>query len=167
MGLSLSGINELISLSADSIISIDKVEFWLLKNQEEYNYLKSLRESELPPLSNDATEEDKFLDLYEQLDEVSRYHKYEPYCKEQLEIYTSIKNDTEKLDKWLSTNENFYYEELIHFSVNYLDYLGNNKEYHLKVFSYFNEDEELDLYVNGEDFDSVRGLEQLLRLNIG
>ena len=158
-------LQELKSLSADSIISIDKVEFWLLKYQDEYNHLKYLREGELPPLPNDATEEDKFLDLYEQLDEVSRYHKYEPYCKEQLEIYTSIKNDTEKLEKWLSTNENFYYEELIHFSVNYLDYLGDNKKYHLKVFSYLSED--LDLYVNGEDFDSVRGLEHLLRLNIG
>lgn len=160
-------LQELKSLSADSIISIDKVEFWLLKYQDEYNHLKYLREGELPPLSNDATAEDKFIELYEQLDEVSRYHRFEPYCKEQLEIYTSIKNDTEKLDKWLSTNENFYYEELIPFSVNYLDYLGNKKEYHLKVFSYLNEDEELDLYVNGEDFDSVRRLEQLLRLNIG
>lgn len=163
----LKSINELKSLSTDSIISLDKIEFWLLKYQDEYSHLKFLREGKLLPLSNYATAEEKFVDLFEQLEEVSRYHKFEYYCKEQLDIYASIKNDTEKVEKWLSTNEDFYYEELIHFSVNYLDYLGNKKEYHLKVFSYLNEDEELDLYVNGEDFDSVRRLEQLLRLNIG
>lgn len=153
------------SLFDNNIISIDKVEFWLLKYQDKYNHLKSLRVGKLSSLSSDAKEEDRFVDLFEQLEEVSRFNRFEPYCKEQLEIYTSIKNDAEKLEKWLRTNENFYYEELIHFSVNYLGYLGNNKEYHLKVFSYLSED--LDLYVNGEDFDSVRGLEQLFRLNIG
>lgn len=127
--------------------------------------MKLLREGELPSLSDYATEEDKFLDLYEQLDEVTRYHRFEPYCKEQLEIYASIKNDTEKVEKWLSTNEDFYYEELIHFSVNYLDYLGNGKEYHLKVYSHLNKD--LDLFINGKDFESIKELEKILRLNIG
>ena len=153
MGLSLSGINELIYLSADSIISIDKVEFWLLKNQDEYNHFKSIREGELPAISNYATAEGKFVDLYEQLDEVSRYHRFEPYCKKQLEIYDLIKNDTEKEEKWLGTNEDFYYQELIHFSVNYFDYLGNDKEYHLKVFSHFNKD--LEFFINGKDFEST------------
>ncbi|WP_425077281.1 hypothetical protein [Psychroserpens sp. S379A] len=164
MGLSLSGINELIYLSADSIISIDKVEFWLLKNQDEYNHFKSIREGELPAISNYATAEDKFVDLFEQLEEVSRYYKYEPYCKEQLETYTSIKNDTEKLEKWLSTNENFYYEELIHFSVNYLDYLGDNKEYHLKIFSYLNKD--IGLFIDGKDFESTIELIEKFNQNI-
>jgi len=149
----LKSIKELISLSTDSIIPIDKVEFWLLKYLKKYNYLKSLREGELPPLSNNVTEENKFIDLFEQLDEVSRYHKFESYCNEQLDIYASIKNDTEKVEKWLSTNEDFYYEELIHFAVKYLDYLGNDKEYHLKVFSHFNKD--LEFFINGKDFEST------------
>ncbi|MBR9846269.1 MAG: hypothetical protein GYB35_09260 [Algicola sp.] len=165
MGLTLYGINELTSLSADSIISINKVEFWLLKYQDDYNYLKSLREGELPPLSNSVTPEDKFVYLYKQLDKVSRLHRFEPYSKEQLETYALIKNDTLKLKNWLNINESFYYEELIHFSINYLNYLGNGKEYHLNVFSYPNED--LGLYVKGEDFDSIRELEELIRLNIG
>ncbi len=146
-------IKELKYLSTDSIISIDKVEFWLLKYQDNYNHLKSLREGELLPLSNYATAEDKFVDLYEKLDEVSRYHKFESCCKEQLEIYASIKNDTEKVEKWLSTNEYFYYEELIHFAVKYLDYLGNDKDYNLKVFSHFNKD--LEFFINGKDFEST------------
>lgn len=144
-------LQELKSLSADSIISIDKVEFWLLKYQDEYNHLKYLREGELPPLPNDATAEDKFVDLYEKLDEASRYHKYEPYCKEQLVIYDLIKNDTEKLKKWLSTNEEFYYKELIHFSVNYLDYQG--EIIHLKISSLFNKG--LELFINKEDFKNT------------
>lgn len=153
MGLSLSGINELISLCADSIISIDKVEFWLLKYEDEYNHLKSLRKGELPSLSNYATAEDKFIDLYEQLDEMSRYHKFEPYCKEQLEIYALIKNDGLKIKEWFRTNESFYYEELIHFSVNYLDYLGNDKEYLLKIFSYQNKG--LEFFIDVKDFEST------------
>lgn len=161
----LKSIKELISLSVDSIISIDKVEFWLLKYQDKYNHLKSLREGELPPLSNDAAEDDKFLDLYEHLEEVSRYYRFEPSCKEQLEIYASIKNDTVKVWKWLSTNKDFYYEELIHFSLNYLDYLGNDKQYHLKIFSYLNKD--LELYINGKDFELIKEIEKIVRLNIG
>ena len=148
------------SLFDGNIISIDKVEFWLLKNQDQYKNFKSLRESELPNLSNYVTAEDKFVDLYEQLDEVSRYHRFEPYCKEQLGIYALIKNDGLKLKEWFSTIESFYYEELIHFSVNYLDYLGNGKEYHLNVFSHFNK--EMELFIDRDDFKNTISLSCIL-----
>lgn len=144
----MKSIKELISLSTDSIISIDKVEFWLLKHQDKYNYLKSLREGELLPLSNYARAEDKFVDLFEQLEEVSRYHKFESYCKEQLEIYTSINNDTVKVRKWLGTNEEFYYGQLVHLSIGYLDY--QEKGNHLKVFSHLNK--KLEVFVDKKDF---------------
>ncbi|MFV9552472.1 hypothetical protein [Algibacter sp. PT7-4] len=126
--------------------------------------MESLREGELLPLSNYARAEDKFVDLFEQLEEVSRYHKFESYCKEQLEIYTSINSDTVKVGKWLRTNENFYYEEFIHFSVNYLDYLGDNKEYHLKIFSYLNKD--IELFIDGKDFESTIELIEKFNQNI-
>ena len=105
----------------------------------------------MPPLSNYATAEDKFVDLFEQLEEVSRYHKYEPYCKEQLEIYTTIKNDTEKVEKWLDSNEDFYYKELIHFSVNYLVY--QEEINHLKISSHFNKG--LELFIDKEGFSNT------------
>jgi hypothetical protein len=91
---------------------------------------------------------------------VSRYHRFEPYCKEQLEIYTLIKNDGLNLKEWFNTIESFYNEELIHFSVNYLDYLGNGKEYHLNVFSHFNK--EIELFIYRDDFKNTISLSYIL-----
>ncbi|WP_417859774.1 hypothetical protein [Winogradskyella sediminis] len=155
-------ISEFESLSDKGIYCIAKIEWWLLKLQDEYN---NMREEEskhhmtfieknwvkLPHYFDSRTPEEKFLHLYDTLDTISELHKDEKYFKQEMAIYKAIKNDSEKVKKWLSKNEHLGAEKYFMFS---LDYFGEEdemeNEFHLQVS--FLKDSHKTIFIDRNDF---------------
>ena len=138
-----------------------KIEWWLLKHESNYSYVKAIENIKntfevdgkdviLPSLQNPPSEEERFICLFEALEKLSQLHKNENYFKQEMAIYISIKENTEKLKLWLVKNEVFGADKYVCFLVDYLDYLGNGEEYHLNVF--LEKDRNFNLFVDREDF---------------
>ncbi len=101
---------ELNDLSDSGLYSKDKIEWWLLKFEEEYNNLFNFFEAEKvnfthPRNLSKYKEEAQFLDTYEVLLKVADFYRNEIYFKEQVELYDSIKDSTAQLNSWLETNK--------------------------------------------------------------
>ncbi|WP_282136019.1 hypothetical protein [Seonamhaeicola maritimus] len=154
-------INELQSLSSDSIFSIAQIEWWLLKHEGDYHKAKHINDSKylyeiegrivrLPDSFGNPTNEEKFIDVYKRLNDLTQLHRNESYFKQEMAIYHNLKDKPEKVKQWLEKNERFGADTYVTFLIDYLDYDINDEEYHLKVF--FLNNEELDVYVNREDF---------------
>lgn len=101
---------ELKDLSDSGLYSKDKIEWWLLKFEEEYNNLFNFFEAEKvnfthPRNLSKYKEEAQFLDTYEVLLKVADFYRNEIYFKEQVELYDSIKDSNAQLNSWLETNK--------------------------------------------------------------
>ena len=167
-------IEELKSLSNDSIFSIDKIEWWLLKHETFYKQTKRINDSKhlyeiddrivrLPDNIGNPSDEEKFIDVYESLNNLSQLHRNESYFKQEMAIYDRIKNKPQKVKQWLKKNEKLGTEDYVTFLIDYLDYLGGDNEYHLNVF--FLKNDNLDFYVDREDFKyTIRFLETFTEL---
>lgn len=155
-------LEELESLSADGIYSIHKIEWWLLKYADEYEILKEEESKRfmyfidgkwvrLPEYLDAKTPNEKFLHIYETLNIVTEFHNEEDYFKQQMAIYKSIKNDSEKVREWLAINEHLGADKYFMFS---LEYFGEEdemeNEIHLHVT--FLEDREREVFVDRNDF---------------
>ncbi|MFW6273085.1 MAG: hypothetical protein ACOC2U_04840, partial [bacterium] len=67
------------------------------------------------------------MDLYQTLDKLADYHKYEPYFKKQLEHYQSIKESRELVQSWLRKNMYLGNEKFLIFEFEYLSDYENDK----------------------------------------
>jgi hypothetical protein len=156
----LGGLEEFNNLQNNGLYSIAKIEWWLLKYWDYYKELKddwvckgneccmyAVGHCTCIPKS----EEQVFIDLYEKLDELSRYHRREDYAKKELESYNLIRSDQIKLKEWVRRNELIGADECFEFLINYLDYCTN--PIHLKVW-----DKSLvgyDIFVDRSDFKNL------------
>lgn len=156
-------IEEFISLSSDGVFSMVKIEWWLLKHGNDYKNIKGIesvknivefegKEIVLPSLKK-PSEEERFLDLYEVLEKLSRLHRNETYFKQEMAIYKEIKNKSKKAQDWLAKKEELGVNEYVCFLHDYLDYDINNNEYHLKVFLL--KDKNFNLFVDREYFKNT------------
>jgi len=154
-------LNELKSLSINGVFSMCKIECWLLKYENDYLYIKELvdiknaaefknKQIVLPSLNDTPSKEEKFIDLYESLNKLSNLYRNENYFEQELSILRKIKNQPKKVNQWLNKNKKYVADKYVCFFVNYLDYLGSGKEYHLNVFSLLNKD--LNIFVERNDF---------------
>lgn len=152
---------ELLNLSSVSVFRIAQIEWWLLKYEGEYKRIHQIEQSKylyeidgevvrLPDYIGCRTDEEKFIDTYQRLDELTQLHKNEEYFKQEMAIYQKVKNNPDLVQDWLKKNEQFGTKDYILFLTEYLDYIIDNTEYHLKVF--FLGDKELEVYVDREDF---------------
>jgi|GEM_PF-6925840 len=101
---------ELENLSDNGIYKKDKIEWWLLKFEEEYNNQFNLLEAEKinfthPRNLSKYKEEAQFLDTYEMLLKVADFYRNEIYFKEQVELYHSIEDSKVQLESWLERNK--------------------------------------------------------------
>lgn len=162
MYLSSDIILELESLSPDGIYSLAKIEWWLLKYSDEY---KRIRKEEskhflhssngdwvkLPDYIESRTPNEKFIHIYEELNEVSEYHQHEEYFRQEMAIYKEIRNSPDKVREWLAKNEYLGTEKYFMFS---MDYFGDEdemeNEIHLQV--NFSEDNQRVIFVDRSDF---------------
>lgn len=154
-------LNELKTLSSDSLFSIDKIEWWLLKHEKfyvkskqhnlsEYLYKIDGKEVRLPDNIGNPTDEEKFIDVYESLDNLSKFHRNEEYFKQEMAIYKELKNEPQKVKQWLKKNEKLGFDDYVCFLTDYLDYDTDDKVYHLSIF--FLNNEEFEVYVDRDDF---------------
>lgn len=161
MNGTFANIQELESLSSDSIFSISKIEWWLLKYKDEYLKAKQMNSSRhlykidwrvvrLPDNIGNPTDEEKFIDVYESLDNLSKLHRNENYYKQEMAIYKGIENEPFKVKQWLKKNEKLGAEDYVCFLTDYLDYDTDVKVNHLSIF--FLNNEELEVYVDKDNF---------------
>ena len=120
-------INELYSFS-DGIYSIATIKRWLLKYQVEYENIKEEESKRfmyfiddnwvrLPDYYDSRTPNERFLKIYDTLNKITDFHKQENYFKQEMAIYKNIKNDHQKVKKWLAKNEHFGAEKYFSFSL--------------------------------------------------
>ncbi|MFW6272978.1 MAG: hypothetical protein ACOC2U_04270, partial [bacterium] len=97
------------------------------------------------------------MDLYQTLDKLADYHQYEPYFKQQLEQYQSIKECKELVQRWLRNNMYLGYKK---FSIFEFEYLGDYENDDFGVDSYplqpeFIHFSNLTMYIKRRDFLST------------
>ena len=109
-------------------ISMDKLEWLLLKYSEEFERLLGF----LKWIDDDFFEiyDDKlFVDIFLEFEELSEYHRYESYCKEQVIDYMNNSRFELSLQKdWAIKNESMAVFNLGGFEFTYLE-VDRNKEY--------------------------------------
>lgn len=160
--MEINSIKELEPFPSDGTFSVATIELWLLKYQDEYNRIKEEESKRfmyfiedkwvrLPDYFDARTPNEKFLHIYETLNEVTVKHKHEKYFKKEMAIYKGIKNQPKKVREWLAKNEHFGANEYLMFS---LDYFGEEdemeNEIHLHVT--FLEDKGRELFIDRKDF---------------
>lgn len=148
----------------NKIISIDKIEWWLLKYSEFYKktydfvYSQHLFTTDdgsvirLPPFGK-PTDEEKFLELFKALDTICELHRNEQYFEQELIDYQKIKSSQTDLKKWVTKNENLGADKYVCFLIDYLDYDKNDEEVHLKIFLL--ESKELEIYIDRQHFKNT------------
>lgn len=145
-------------------ITIDIIEWWLFKHSALYKktyesvYNQHLFTTDddsvirLPPFGK-LTDQDFFLDLYEALDTISKFHRNEKYFKQEMVTYNKIKHSHSNLKNWIAKNEDFGAEKYVSFLIDYLDYDENDEEEHLSV--YVHSLKELEIYVDRHNFKNT------------
>ncbi|WP_418510382.1 hypothetical protein [Corallibacter sp.] len=71
----------------------------------------------LPDYFDARTPNEKFLKIYDSLNKITDLHKQESYFKQEMAIYKSLKNDSEKVKEWLAKNEYLGAEKYFMFSL--------------------------------------------------
>ena len=155
-----NAIKELIAIRENEIHFISQIEWWLLKNQDNY---KHCRESNLSLNScfhdigcacSMNSEEIKFISIYEKLNVITEFHRLEGYAKNELIVYKNIHKDKSSIKKWLIKNEKLASEYLACFFIDYLDYSENEKDnYNLLV--YRNVEQKFEIFIQRNDFENL------------
>ena len=164
MEKSKESINEFLELAGEKPISINKIEWGLLKYESEFKKIYRFESSQHIQISKNGTvirlpptlkpsQNDKFLSLFRALNELSDLHKFEGYFETQMTEYHNIKSSKSELENWLTKNEKFGADKFVCFLIDYLDYDENDKEEHLKLFVHSATD--LDIFVNRANFNNT------------
>lgn len=144
------------------VLSMDKIEWWLLKyselygstSKEFYNRFKKTladgTEVRLPPICI-TFDEEYFLDLYRSLESISNRHRKEDYFEKEIASYRKRKDSIAEIRKWLEKNENIGSKEFVDFTSMYLDY--SDHPHHL--FIYIRMLPKLEIMVNRNDFKNT------------
>ncbi|UPQ78690.1 hypothetical protein M0M57_13815 [Flavobacterium azooxidireducens] len=159
-------IKELTSIGKNNIYQISQIEWWLLKNQENYKCCKE-NNIKLNSCFDDIgcacgmnSQENKFTSLYENLSEATEFHRFEEYAKNELTLYKSIISDKSKIKEWLIKNEKIASEFLSTFLIYYLNYSEIERDnYHLLIFR--SEEQNLDIFIQRTDFENLIEFKEL------
>lgn len=156
----INAIKELISIRENEIHLISQIEWWLLKNQDNYKYCRENNLSlnscfhDIGCACSMNSEESKFISIYDKLNVITEFHRLEEYAKNELIVYKNIYKDKSSIKKWLIKNEKLASENLACFLIDYLDYSENEKEiYHLLV--YRNVEQKLEIFIQRNDFKNL------------
>lgn len=170
----MNPIRELLKLAHNGVLSISKIEWWLLKYTNEYNRVDNIESSKHLHIGDDGTtvrlpitfipnQNDKFLGLFRALNELTDFHKLENYFGTQMTKFNNIKLSRTEVESWLIKNKRFGTDKFVCFLIDYLDYDENDEEEHLSVFVHTAT--ELDIFVDRADFkNTIEFLETFNRL---
>lgn len=108
--------------------SMDKIEWLLLKYNDEYERLEGFLES-IKCDYFDIYDDQLFVDIFQEFYELSEFHHFEDYCKEQVMEYENNSRFHHSLQKdWIIKNEQIAVFNLLVFEWRYLEH-DRNKEY--------------------------------------
>jgi len=99
-------VRDLINLTSEDLISMDKISWWLLKYEILFDNISSRPvTTELPSYSELFSSESKFRSLYRRLDELETLKSRELIFQERFELYKLIKDDPIKFEDWIDLNK--------------------------------------------------------------
>ncbi len=155
-------LNDFESLIDTPFMSLDKIEWWLLKHSDAQKQIIAYQESKytsfehedgsisrFPPLKEVLTESElKFLNLYSELETISEFHRSESSFEKELHIYREIKHSPSDVKDWVAKHEVLATQDYAYFLVDYLDYDVNAKHLNVNIYRI----KEFELYIDHEDF---------------
>lgn len=124
-------LENLTILKRNEVYSIQDINGWLLEFEEDYKRIydkvqklyRAVDENglsiRLPPFGK-SSEDDVFLNLYEELKIISNFHENEKQMKTILEEYNNVKDSDIGVSAWLQRNEGIVERKCFHFLVTYL-----------------------------------------------
>jgi len=129
-------------INSSQVISLPKIEWWLLKYSDKYKTTYDFVQSQHRTQQEDGTQirlppfweqskKDIFLELYTSLEKVTEFHRNEDYFTTEIKDYQKIKHSPVALKKWTAKNENLGAQECLDFYINYLEY--SDKPQYLQV----------------------------------
>ena len=140
-----------------SFLELVKPKWWLIKFEDlyqvtyDYHFNQYLYKEDngtvirLPPCM-ETTKDQKFINIYEELNQVIELHKNENYFKEQISNYHKIKDSKSVLKNWVVKNEQLVDSEYVSFGLDFLQYsddiIGHPVE-HLKVSFIYSKETEI------------------------
>lgn len=148
----LQCVIEFEELVEGNLYTIAIINQWLEKYRKYYKRVHDINQAfhlyeidgqvvRLPPMCEPPTVDEKFLNIYQELDKISKSHLNEDYFKQEIAIYNGIKNEPLKVKRWLKKNETLG-----------LNDFGNEPENGMHIQLYFLKDEQRKVYVDKEDF---------------
>ncbi|MEH6745802.1 MAG: hypothetical protein V7670_03100 [Maribacter arcticus] len=147
------------------LISMPKVEWWLLKYYNSYKRIRTAKAEELrfsknplnslPLLSGVQNNNGKFISLYQALDALTELYKYETYFKEEINVFNKLKKDKLTIDSWIKRNEKLGSDTFVCFLVDYLDYDEDEKVKHLNIFIPHSNGKEINISIDRAYFQNT------------
>lgn len=158
--------DEIIS---DEELNMEDVRNWLkrlsstyLRAKKDFKILRQMHGTPpgVPVICNPTTSNPllrrylEFFSLYEELNTLGKYHKFESHFKKEMAYYQTIKNSEEDLKKWTRKHIHRGTQLFSLFAIDYVDYIGNEvfgeEKCPLKPCLTFLPD--FDIYINRQDF---------------
>jgi hypothetical protein len=154
-----------VFLKSKSLFPIQEIEWWLLKYAVDYKNIKDNwiceycpMELGLPCCCKSPSYEGRFLELYNELDNLTKFHRFEKYAKEQLDDYAVCLVNKNGIKKWLSKNEKFGGDILVCFFTDYLEYSEKDEE-NINLLAYRKKD--MDVFVERKYFKNLIEFKEL------
>jgi len=149
----LNSFENLVKLQQDGIYTISKIHWWLLKYKDLFDYWKENWNNDscfgnLPCSHALNSEESKFQDFYQALDDISQLHKLNVKCREEILKFPQFKEEKELINEWLKKNEEIYNNLFVGFL---LDNEVNAKHIQLYLPHY----KKLEIKINTSEFKDV------------
>ena len=154
----------------DQVLTMEYVSNWLkrhgstyLKAKKDYKILRQMHGGALPYLPDicNPTTFDRILEryleffsLYEELNTLGKYHKFERHFKKEMAYYQTIKDSEEDLKKWTRKHIHRGTHLFLLFAIDYIDYDGNEVfgEDKCPLKPYFTFLPDVDIYISRQDF---------------
>lgn len=146
----LEALNELERLKADNVFSVNDVKDWIgryttLRRNTSLDHAGSCF-IDLPCFCTTYREDNvvkqRFMDRFDGLKEVLKYHRFEECLKEELK-------DKTDLITWCKINEHVYDEIISDFLIKHFDYDNTGKDIHLGIYIL---SESNSIFVHRKDF---------------
>lgn len=144
--------------------SINKIEWWLLKyydhykishkaEYEKYRFTNHDGSKVRLPRFEKETNNQKFMELYEKLDELSSFHKFEDYFVKQMLDFNKIGSNITKVQDWLEKNEALGKDKFVCFLMDYFDEEDEENTGYLKISLKL--EKAYNIYVDSADFKNT------------
>ena len=153
-----NSITEFQAMGEDNVFPIDKINWWLLKNEDLYRYCKANWNKgsvfgDLPDLNTFTSLPYKFFKFWQDINVIAEEAKCEPICNQALGQYQLIKDDAVELKAWMVKNYTLGTKTLMTFMLDHLDYEGCQEDSILIVFN--STFEELEIFADRKYFLAI------------